>query len=724
MKNRIFTMVLMSLMLLSSRAFSADLGMVRMGIVEGDVQIYAGDAGTWVPAAINTPLGQGDRVWVPAGARSELQVQGGLRIRLDAATSFDILTLDNNAYQFYLNGGRSYINNRTYGIDHLQIDTPVSSIGCYDDSVTMVDVEENGATEISVLKGYAYAETRNGKVRVPAGNTLRIEENLTAQMFPLSSPDEWEEWNRNLDGAIGAGGSSVRYLPEELNDYGQDFDNYGRWLYDSGYGYVWTPTFSISTNWAPYHVGRWVWIGGQYVWISHEPWGWAPYHYGRWIHRPHVGWCWVPPRRGAVWWGPGYVGWVYTANQVAWVPLAPGDTYYGHGYYGPGSVNLNTMAGNHNVINRNFVNRNVRNAVRIMHRDTFLHGGRVAAPTWNNPFGQRNVGIGPPRFKPDKATYAPAIRTIPVTKQPPRRIRAIKPEALRTERKLTPDKRGSAFTPGIPARTLPTTVRETPRKTEQKPATEIYKIRQQVPKIKETPPVITTPGTGKRSGKELKPAITPEKHPATLNTAPQPVAPQPVAPTPVWSPSQTRQQEQKAPPVRRQTTPTSAPEIRQTPPSANKVQKQVPQTQRLQHQTQPVHQVPQTRQKQQPIAPQPVAPRPVWSPSPARQPTQGISPASRQAAPITAPKVQRQTTPAAPQVQQQAPQPRQQQQQIIRQEQQTIHRPQPVSPQTTVAQPPASQQTTPITTPEPRQTGGRAGDRSHQGQGNVKGENR
>ncbi len=662
MRIKIIVMLLLSLALLSSRAFSADLGMVRMGIVEGDVQIYAGDAGAWVPASVNTPLGQGDRIWVPAGARSELQVQGGLLIRLDAATSFDLLSLNNNAFQFYLNVGRSYINNRTYGIDYLQIDTPVSSIGCYDNSVTMIDVEENGATEISVLKGYAYAETRNGKVRVPAGRTLRIEEDLTAQMFPLSSPDEWEEWNRNLDSRIGATGSSVRYLPEELYDYGYDFDNYGRWLYDSGYGYVWTPTFSISINWAPYHVGRWVWIGGQYVWVSHEPWGWAPYHYGRWIHRPHVGWCWVPPRRGAVYWGPGFVGWVYTSNYVAWVPLAPGDIYYGHGYYGPGSVNLNTIGSNHMVINRNFVNRDVRNAVRTMHRDTFLHGGKAAAPDWDNPFRQRNVGVGPPRFKPDKATYAPVLKKIPAAKLPPQRIRKVSPDTLRQERKLVPDKRGSVFTPGRPVREMPATVRETPRKILREQTPEIYRERQLKPKAVETPK--------KEQLRQDKPVK--EKKPVTI-----------ITPT-------TRKRTQG-----------------EATPTGSRQQKQ-PATIRV---------------APQPTAPQPIAPRPVWSPPPTSQQHKSGSPAGRQAAPTVSPKIKPQTIPAAPEVQRQAPQPRQPQQQTIHQPQ-TIRRVPPVTPQTTVTQPPASRQTTPVTTPEPRQTGNQAGDRVQHGQGNVKGNTR
>ena len=474
MKIRIITLLLLSLALLSSRAYSADLGMVRMGIVQGDVQIYSEDAGDWVPAAANTPLGQGNRIWVPAGGRSELQVLGGIVLRLDDSTSLDILSLGDNAYQFYVNSGRIYVNNRAGRVDQLQIDTPVSSVACNDTSTVMIDVEENGTTEISVLEGYAYAETRNGRIRVPSGRTLRIGENLQAEMYPLSSSDEWLEWNRDLDRRFSETGDSLRYLPEELNDYGYDLDNNGTWFQDASYGYVWTPSIAVSVNWAPYHYGRWVWIGGNYVWISIERWGWAPYHYGRWVFLRHGGWCWVPPRRGAVHWGPGYVGWIHTANYVSWVPLAPGETYYGHGYYGPGSVNIHTLQNRTFPANRNFINRNARNAVRVVHRDTFLHGRQVAVPAKENPFNQRNVEIGPPRFKPDRETHAPVLKKIPVAKQPPQRIRRISTETLRQERKLAPEKRGSVFTPGKPVREMPATLRDTPNRMQRERRPDTY----------------------------------------------------------------------------------------------------------------------------------------------------------------------------------------------------------------------------------------------------------
>ncbi|MRR54920.1 MAG: hypothetical protein EG822_10485 [Deltaproteobacteria bacterium] len=62
MKIRTLVLTLLCLGLLAARAFPADLGLVRMGIVQGDVQIFTEEAGDWVPAAVNTPLTQGNRV--------------------------------------------------------------------------------------------------------------------------------------------------------------------------------------------------------------------------------------------------------------------------------------------------------------------------------------------------------------------------------------------------------------------------------------------------------------------------------------------------------------------------------------------------------------------------------------------------------------------------------------------------------------------------------------
>ena len=118
-----------------------------------------------------------------------------------------------------------------------------------------------------------------------------------------------------------------------------------------------------------------------------------------------IGWCWVPPVRGAVHWGPGYVGWVVTPTHVSWVPLAPREIYYGRGHYGPHSVNItNVNVTNINVEKVVYKNVKVTNAVTVIHRDTFVTGRHVDVKVQENPFLREKVHVGRPNIQPERAT--------------------------------------------------------------------------------------------------------------------------------------------------------------------------------------------------------------------------------------------------------------------------------------------------------------------------------
>ncbi len=384
-----------------------DQGLISISLIQGDVQFSGPDFADWTAASINLPLYEGDRIWVPDDGRLETHIRGGVYIRADENTAFDILSLGGDSAQFYLDRGHLYINNRRGGIKTVQVDTALASIRSYDNSIMMLDVTERGPVEVSVLRGEVYAETRGGATRIVGGNTLTIREDNSAELAPIASPDEWERWNLDRDKEVLAYGESSRYLPDELQEYSPDFDENGRWEYTSDYGYVWSPAITV-VEWAPYTIGSWIWVRNNYVWISFESWGWAPYHYGRWVYVTARGWCWVPPARGAVYWGPGFVGWVYTPTYVAWVPLAPEEIYYGYGYYGPGSVNITTININTIVINKRYRNSTAAHAVTVVKRDTFGTGMRVPVRLKENPFveivKQRRTGVNiiPPHVRPEK----------------------------------------------------------------------------------------------------------------------------------------------------------------------------------------------------------------------------------------------------------------------------------------------------------------------------------
>ena len=219
-------------------AFSEDLGLIRLSLIEGDVQVLIKDSTDWTAAEINLPLNEGDRIWVADNSKAEFQIRGGVYARMDGNTALDILTISPDSAQFYVDQGHVYINNRRGGIQTVQVDTPRSSIRSYDNSILLIDVAEDDAVEVSMLKGYAVAESRTGATRVGAGNTLTIRGDDNADLSPIASPDDWEQWNIDRDRRLTAWGDSSRYLPYELHEYASDFDSNGRWDYVGDYGYV------------------------------------------------------------------------------------------------------------------------------------------------------------------------------------------------------------------------------------------------------------------------------------------------------------------------------------------------------------------------------------------------------------------------------------------------------------------------------------------------------
>lgn len=401
---------------LTAVSASADvIGNARLSLIQGDISVRTADSGNeWFAASINLPLMPGDKVWVPEEGRAEIQIIGGTYLRADENTDVEITNLnresDNAVTQIALPQGRIYVKYRKFGAENsvFQVDTPTVSAMAYGSARFEVNADESGYTEVSVIDGSVYVENTYGNTKVSAGDMLSIGPDGYADISPRRPRDEWLSWNMSRDALLARSVSSSRYLPPALDVYSGDFDEYGRWVHTPDYGYVWTPRL-VAKTWAPYRSGRWVWMNGDYVWISFEPWGWAPYHYGRWAFSAGIGWCWVPPARNAVFWAPGFVAWINTPAYISWVPLAPGEIYYGYGYYGPHSINMRTVNIKTINVTNVYINSRVAHGVTVLHRDTFLTGRpvkNVKVPA--NPFsGGARVSPGRPDVKPVRETIMP-----------------------------------------------------------------------------------------------------------------------------------------------------------------------------------------------------------------------------------------------------------------------------------------------------------------------------
>jgi len=458
------------------------LGEARLSLIQGDVAIQTKDIGEeWGAAVINTPLIPGTKIWNPEKGRSEIQFFDGSYLRASENTEVDITNLsvgsNSDVVQVGVPQGRSYVSYAGSDAQNsvFQVDTPVTSIMSYGPSKFQVDIYNDGATEVSVLRGSVYVQGQNGRTQVDAGTMLSMDSNQNAELSATRPEDAWISWNLSRDSSLARAGDSRRYLPASLGVYSNDFDAHGLWTNTADYGYVWTP-IGVVADWAPYRAGRWCWIGGDYVWVSYEPWGWVPYHYGRWAFIRNTGWCWVPPPATAVYWGPGFVAWINTPTYVSWVPLAPRETYYGHGYYGPWSVDVRKVNINRINITSVYINAQVVNAVTVVGRQTFLTGRpeRIANVP-RNPFKERvRVSAGRPQIAPVRATALPdPSRTVPRNVLPSGDVLA---RAKKTEhRPVALHQNVSVFRPGRQVPSMPVTRVEHP-----KPIATVQKGRPQI----------------------------------------------------------------------------------------------------------------------------------------------------------------------------------------------------------------------------------------------------
>jgi hypothetical protein len=405
MKKPFILFAIMGIMYILSPSLYADPGDLYLRYIEGDVFLKTKDSSDWEQVAINTPIYDGDTLWVSEEGRAELFFIDSSVVRLDKNSILQILSPQKNEYHLYLSTGQVYVNVRGKGIKIFTIDTPYSSLHIPPQStpVFRVIVTGQGDTQVFVMKGKVYATRPQGQIHIGAGEGFTFHNNASLEIARLNQTDTWMHWNLDRDKELYGARyyDSITYLPDELNAFSADLDKNGKWYTTQEYGYVWVPTIVSVVNWSPYRIGRWRWICGSYVWISHEPWGWVPYHYGRWAHIKPYGWCWVPPTRGLAIWSPGYVAWSHTNTHISWVPLAPREVYHGH------------------TTKNMYRNTFIKNAVITANHDHFFKGHRMVGTTLHkNPFLTKQVAMAPPKNKPEKTITRPAVINTPRNRVP------------------------------------------------------------------------------------------------------------------------------------------------------------------------------------------------------------------------------------------------------------------------------------------------------------------
>ena len=331
----------------------------RLDKVDGSVGLSRTDAGDnqedWTEATVNTPVTVGDRIYTRDYAHASIGLTGQNYVRLNPATSLDVLALEDHKTQFALRSGSAVFD--VGGLptgDLYEVATPCGAIDFKEPGLYQIGMDEGNAI-ISVLNGSAQVVGLEGSGLISKGQVFTLTganatEALASTLAPEAAGEIVDDYYRYRYPKVYNGryrsydayladpsyydpyrtSVSYQYLPADIPGL-YDLDYYGDWVNVGDYGHCWAPR--VNAGWAPYRSGVWD-LDGLWgpSWVSYEPWGWAPYHYGRWAF-VNQRWFWVPGdvRTRAVY-SPAPVAFIPFADQIAWVPLGPGEVYVARYY--------------------------------------------------------------------------------------------------------------------------------------------------------------------------------------------------------------------------------------------------------------------------------------------------------------------------------------------------------------------------------------------------------
>jgi hypothetical protein len=297
---------------------------------------------------LNLPIGPGDTVRTSGDRRCEIQFDTGTVVRLDFATEVRVETILAGSLSgadelsvLTLGCGRVYVMYREYNRREMfQILTPNAAVKMKHNSVALISAASDGTTEAQVRYGRARvlfgpAEKRLADTAVNKGQRLIVLADHQTELAAAIEDTAFELWNKDVNAHFEALHEGLTAIPKPIQNlppavfyFAQFYGNqYGEWLWDDLYGYVWRPftdNGAYPWGWRPYYAGRWSYSGGQMFWVPDEPWGWIPYHLGIWQWDKKHGWVWLPGSMFA----PAWVTWDFYFGYASWRPWSLFDWMY------------------------------------------------------------------------------------------------------------------------------------------------------------------------------------------------------------------------------------------------------------------------------------------------------------------------------------------------------------------------------------------------------------
>jgi hypothetical protein len=331
-----------------------EVAFLNDGLYANDANKQANEVGQtqWVAAMPNQPFSVGDRIYTRDNSRASLAFTGRNFARLNPNTALDVIALDDRRTQLALRDGSAIFDVGYLAPGELfEVGTPYGAVDFDQPGLYNVGLSNGGAI-VSVLSGLAQVVGLGGSGQIGKGEMLTLLGQTAAQVvlsrldgrnagylvddyYRYQYPNSYDGRYNSYDAYLNdpyyydpyQRSVSYQYAPALIPGL-YDLDYYGDWQDVSGYGYAWRPR--VDAGWVPYQEGYWI---NDYpygpTWVSSEPWGYAPYHYGRWANVGNQ-WYWIPDAVNTTpLYSPALVAFLpfNDANQIGWVPLAPGDPY-------------------------------------------------------------------------------------------------------------------------------------------------------------------------------------------------------------------------------------------------------------------------------------------------------------------------------------------------------------------------------------------------------------
>ena len=325
---------------------------VRLSMLDGEVNLKHNDNKDWEPAKLNYPLVEGDTVATGANSNLEIQVDSRNFIRLSANSALRIVTLRDEGIAVSAVEGTVIVRLANFDRSkrgYFEIDAPKTTLAAEKNGLYRIDVPKDGRVRLTVRDGGSariYSDTSGFALRDGRAAELVVNGETAGDwdLMAAAAHDAIDDWVADRERYLAQRFKyDTKYYDEDVWG-GEDLDAYGDWIKTDDYGWIWRPfpsTINVYSDWAPYRYGQWTWCPPYgWTWIGYEPWGWAPYHYGRWVFYNGY-WAWTPRSqfyRHRSWWRPALVAFVFDisfGNDVCWYPLGyhqrdPHSRHYHH----------------------------------------------------------------------------------------------------------------------------------------------------------------------------------------------------------------------------------------------------------------------------------------------------------------------------------------------------------------------------------------------------------